>query len=636
MPLKKHGVAIAWSLLALAGSMLGAGVHAQSASQDALQVPAYVQPQDTPSEFVPTKRMAAAPVPAAPVALGAWAGLKAAAPVGGALQVGAQRLSTSTATVQALGDLLPWQRSANGGWVAAVSVTSEEAYGLRLGVLVEQLPGSALLRVYTQRHREAAFEIAGQRVLQILQANAEAGDTSDAARTWWTPDSGGEEVTLEIELPPGTSPDTLRLAIPQVMHVYENLSLPLEDDQTITAKINESGFCNQDSTCYDDYSAQRNAVARMLFVKDGYGYLCTGTLLNDRNSTATPYFITANHCISNQTVASTLQTFWFYRSPSCNAFTLSSSYRVLRNGAALLYTSDNPDATLLRLNDTPPAGAVFAGWDASARVGGASVVGVHHPRGDLQKISFGGVRGLANCTPAGEGSYLCGGSSSGNYYNVGWNQGTTEPGSSGSGLFYGGRLTGMLSNGSATCTNTAGSDNYARFDIVYPALKQWLEAGSTGTPGGGTGGSRTAVYRFYNAQTGAHFYTSSAAERDYVIATLPAFQYENVAFYAYPAQQAGLSAVYRFYNTGTGAHFYTISTAERDYVNVTLPTFQYEGPTWYAQSAAGGSAMPMYRFYNSQTGAHFYTVSAAERDFVISTLPAFKYEKVAYYVWTSQ
>ncbi len=29
------------------------------------------------------------------------------------------------------------------------------------------------------------------------------------------------------ELPPGTSTDTLRLSIPQVMHVYENLSLPL-------------------------------------------------------------------------------------------------------------------------------------------------------------------------------------------------------------------------------------------------------------------------------------------------------------------------------------------------------------------------------------------------------------------------
>lgn len=636
MPLKKIRGAIAGAAFVCLSAALSFGVYAQSVHLDPLHVQAYTQPGDTPEEFVPTKRMAAAVIPAAQVNLGAWVAEKAAVPLGGALQVGAQRMSSTTATPQALGEMLPWQRSANGGWVAAVSVTSENAYGLRLGVVVDQLPGSALLRVYTQRNRDAVFEIAGQRVLQILQANAAAGDVSSEGRTWWTPDSGGDEVTLEIELPPGTSTDTLRLSIPQVMHVYENLSLPLEDEQAITAKINESGYCNLDATCYDNYSTQRNAAARMLFVKDGYGYLCTGTLLNDRNSTATPYFITANHCISSQTVASTLQTSWFYRSPSCDARTLSASYRVLRNGATLLYTSDNPDSTLLRLNDTPPAGAVFAGWDAGTRSAGQSVVGVHHPRGDLQKISFGAVRGLNNCIPADAGSYLCGASSSGYYYNVGWSQGTTEPGSSGSGLFFDGRLTGTLSNGSATCSTTAGSDNYARFDIVYPALKQWLEAGSAGTPGGGTGGSRTAVYRFYNVQTGAHFYTNSAAERDYVIATLPAFQYENVAFYAYPAQQAGLSAVYRFYNTGTGAHFYTISTAERDYVNVTLPAFQYEGPTWYAQSAAGGSAMPVYRFYNSQTGAHFYTVSAAERDFVISTLPAFMYENVAYYVWTSQ
>src|SRR5256885_8407232 len=83
----------------------------------------------------------------------------------------------------------------------------------------------------------------------------------------------------------------------------------------------------------------------MLYVKNGAGYLCTGTLLNDKAASGTPYFITANHCISSQTVASTLETSWFYRTPSCNSRTLSSANRVLRNGATLLYATRSEEHT---------------------------------------------------------------------------------------------------------------------------------------------------------------------------------------------------------------------------------------------------------------------------------------------------
>lgn len=47
-------------------------------------------------------------------------------------------------------------------------------------------------------------------------------------------------------------------------------------------------------------------------------------------------------------------------------------------------------------------------------------------------------------------------------------------------------------------------------------------------------------------------------------------------------QAAGTSPVYRFYNTQTGTHFFTISEAEKDYVIVTYPQFTFEGIAWYA------------------------------------------------------
>ncbi|MGP4763377.1 hypothetical protein ACTXP8_26740, partial [Klebsiella pneumoniae] len=86
-------------------------------------------------------------------------------------------------------------------------------------------------------------------------------------------------------------------------------------------------------------------------VQNGQGYVCSGTLINDKAGSGTPYFITANHCISTQTVASTLETSWFYRTPSCNSRTLSSASRTLRNCATLLYATATYDGSLLRLNE---------------------------------------------------------------------------------------------------------------------------------------------------------------------------------------------------------------------------------------------------------------------------------------------
>ena len=466
----------------------------------------------------------------------------------------------------------------------------------------------------------------------MIERNQAAGDQSDAARTWWTPDTGEGEATLEVELPPGVAASALDIAVPQLSHIFENLSLPTAQEyqeQVEAAKINESDPCNLDANCYSENAQERNAVARMLFTKDGGSYLCTGTLMNDTQNSFKPYFLTANHCISTQTVASSLETRWFYRSPSCNSGTLQSSTVRKTGGAQLLYASGTTDTAFMLLNDTPPGGALFAGWSANTVAAGTSVVGLHHPSGDLLKISFGAVNSQANCQPTTGSGFQCSGTS-GNYYRVSWSQGTTEGGSSGSALFQGGYVVGTLYGGSATCTNRSAYDYYGRFDVAYnAAIKAWLNPASTSAP------ARSAVYRFYNATTGAHFYTASAAERDFVIRTYPQFGYENIAFYAYPDASSGKDPVFRFYNPTSGAHFYSGSVAERDFVIANFPEFKYEVVSWYAQTGAGNGASPIYRFYNATTGAHFYTISAAERDFVIQVHKAFRYEGPMYYAWTT-
>jgi hypothetical protein len=108
------------------------------------------------------------------------------------------------------------------------------------------------------------------------------------------------------------------------------------------------------------------------------------------------------------------------------------------------------------------------------------VIALHHPQGDLLKISFGAITGQSACTSVSSTQFSCSGSS-GNFYRVSWSQGLTEGGSSGSGIFRGSALVGTLYGGSSTCSNA--SDYYGRFDVAYAAaLKNWLSPGTDAAP----------------------------------------------------------------------------------------------------------------------------------------------------------
>jgi hypothetical protein len=120
-----------------------------------------------------------------------------------------------------------------------------------------------------------------------------------------------------------------------------------------------------------------------------------------------------------------------------------------------------------------------------------------------------------------------------------------------------------------------------------------------------------AVFRFFNTQTGAHFYTASAAERDHVIATWPQFVYEGERFRVLSGAAAGSVPVYRFFNTQTGVHFYTDDEAERDHVIATWPQFAFEGVAFHAFRRDPGT-VAVRRYFNTATGTHFYTTSADE------------------------
>lgn len=380
----------------------------------------------------------------------------------------------------ALASQLDWETLPDGARVAAVGIESPDAAGLRIGLRIESLPRAAILRVYAQRERATVHEVGGGEILATLAQNRASGAAGTAAHTYWLPFVAGDEATLEVELPAGVAPEALRVALPRVSHLF---ATPRQHETEHTTR--RAAACNLDVSCYlsswVDYS---KSVALVDFVDDGYAYVCSGTLLADRANSFTPYLLSANHCIDSQTIASTVETTWFYRSSSCNGYGVFPGSKLLAGGATLLYNSSATDTSFMKLKQDAPAGAIFAGWLPELPARHTEIVGLHHPSGDLQKISFGYVAGYEACSDDPGGAVYCESAAAADarYIAVSWQEGVTESGSSGSGIWVAHEdgnhyLVGALYAGSSSCYSS-GTDTYGRFDLAYnAALKQWLNAG---------------------------------------------------------------------------------------------------------------------------------------------------------------
>ena len=416
-----------------------------------------------------------------------------------------------------VGRSLQWTTLASGERVASISVTSPGAVGARLAVLIEKLPANTRVSFFSQKS-DSEFVFSDAEVNNAISRNIKAQGDIPSAHVFWGPTVQGEEATVEFVVAKGASVDDLLVSVPMVSHLYV-------DPASSQPGQTKDSSCEVDVACRPEWSDVANATARMVFVEDGYAYVCSGTLLNDQAASSTPYFLSANHCISTQAAASTLETHWFYKVTSCGGSTTNPTYSVVPGGAELLYASASTDTSFLRLYGNPPAGAVYSGW-TSAPATSTQVAALHYPGNQHEKISLGTVLNYGNCTDADGKKFLCQSSNreEGNFMEVGWSTGTTEGGSSGSGLFVsnsgGHLLVGQLYGGSTTCGGS-GSDAYGRFDVAYSvALKNWLSASATVVPQSGW---------WWNPSEGGRGYFIEAKNGRFYVAS---FLYD---IYGYPA-----------------------------------------------------------------------------------------------------
>lgn len=373
-------------------------------------------------------------------------------------------------------------------FAVSASITADT----RSGLWDEPEPGRARwrLRVASEGARSLSFEfehlnLPAQAELWVFDRHGTdvqgpipvAGDGST-----WSPLVRGDEAIIEASMP-ATQRDAFAIVVAQAFHGFSDIasvrSFPL--DPVSGTGNGGSGACNIDVACSQGSAWQAQARSTVMLMIAGTT-LCSGTLISNARQDDRPLVLTANHCgVTNANVGSTIAYFNVQRS-TCGSGAWGGLTQNLRGRTLLTNarTGSGSDFALIELASRPPAS--FSVWYSGVDISGSvptAGAGIHHPSGDDKKFS-------RYTAPASAQSDVCIGTRCGlllptgfeiDAWAVNWTQGTTEGGSSGSGLWnQDGNLVGTLSGGFSQCAsalgNNGGTDYYARLDTA------WAQAGA--------------------------------------------------------------------------------------------------------------------------------------------------------------
>ncbi len=330
-----------------------------------------------------------------------------------------------------------------GGRLWRLSIRSEDAYSINLLYDRFVLPEGAELFVYDQE-----METVLGAFTSINNKNHETFSTS--------PTKG--DVTILEYFEPSNVEFPGELQINSVVHAYRDIFF--NEDRG----YGDSGSCNNNVNCSEFSDWQNEVRAAAMILTSGGSRLCSGSLINNVRQDMTQYFLTANHCLGGE---SSWIFMFNYQSSGCSNQD-GPTYQTVQ-GSTLLANNSSSDFGLLRLTETIPESydVNYAGWDATGNTPSTPVC-IHHPSGDIKKITF----DYDNASNAG------------NFWDIdSWDDGTTEPGSSGSPLFDGitHRIVGQLYGGVASCTNW-GYDTYGKVSTSWNSgMSQYLDPDNTGT-----------------------------------------------------------------------------------------------------------------------------------------------------------
>ena len=358
--------------------------------------------------------------------------------------------------------------AADGGFAAQWEVRSPGASALRVALAIARMgPGVELRFGPPEGPAYGPF-----RVDDVLLSHG----------LYWSPVIEGDRAVIEVFAPHASGRGQAQVALVRLSHLFASPTDPYALQLAKLGNLGDSGACNVDLICRSATDAPLaevgRGVARITSTNsEGRTGYCTGTLLSNPNRL--PYMYSAAHCIDDQTEANTVTSHWTFDRTGCGTGGVSSAWRQVSGGAVINYRSASSDVLLMRMNQPPPSSAMLIGWDAATLALNTALVGVHHPAGDVKKVSLGRMAGFA----------AYGGSPPNDRLDVTWNgvaTGITEGGSSGSGIFTssstaGYQLRGGLHGGPSSCFATGSSlrDYYSRLDLAFPSLREFLQGTTT-------------------------------------------------------------------------------------------------------------------------------------------------------------
>ena len=370
-----------------------------------------------------------------------------------------------------------WKICADGSRVWRLNILSEGALAISVYFGNFYLPAGSRLFLYSYDKK------------QVIGAFTQTNNNSNM--TFATELIKGDMVTVEYNENPGTKGD-VSFSIDNIGYAYRSvffLRNIKEFGGSETCEVNVN--CAPEGNNWQD---QKRGVVRISLIEGGNMGWCSGSLINNTDEDCTPYVLSADHCGGSATPSDFPQwVFYFnYEAPACTnpagegtlaSHTVSGCELVAHGGNG---GSAGSDFLLLLLTEPIPDNyePYFNGWNRED-VGATSGVSIHHPAGDIKKIS---AYSAELTTIDWNGSGLD------SHWKVNWvatanGHGVTEGGSSGSPIFdSNGLITGDLTGGGSFCSSPQEPDMYGKLSYSWTTngttngeqLKPWLDPGNTG------------------------------------------------------------------------------------------------------------------------------------------------------------
>lgn len=269
-----------------------------------------------------------------------------------------------------------WHQLATGDWIWQLQIQSFGALSMNLLFDQYHLAPNSVLHV---------FDITGEQIIGGFTSQNNKG-SFDEPRGFGSSFIYAEHIVIELYTTDAEKANNL-LSISHSVEAYR-----LVDKNQRGAGLNKSPKCHTNINCSpdgDDWQDEKRGVA--LIVVDGIRW-CTGSLINNSCNDGRAFFLTADHCLNGGDAVNDPNlddwTFrWDYEAEGCSNPSTASAW--VTAGATVVANFNESDFALLELEELPNPivyNVYYNGWSrTTAPI--SDGVGIHHPSGDIKKIS---------------------------------------------------------------------------------------------------------------------------------------------------------------------------------------------------------------------------------------------------------